>query len=193
MVMRNLSRNKIATCVVVSALIFCLTARSTLNAADPNVKLSPRSHSLVEDLFQHARGLAHALHERPFEERSQSEYLRILDAYNQVIRLNSDPYFSAESLARRAELQREMADATGDGALYAQAIESFRRMVAERPHSALVGDALISIAQIYEENLQDLDGAAAAYRELIQYFPSSVLAREARAVQAGVTRRATLP
>ncbi|MCI0490053.1 MAG: N-acetylmuramoyl-L-alanine amidase [Blastocatellia bacterium] len=180
--MRKLPRNKIATGVVVSVLIFCLTARSTLNAADPDASLSNRPRSLVEDLFQHARDLAHALHERPYDSRSRSEYLRILDAYNQVIRLDSDPYLSATSLARRAELQREMADATGDGALYAQAIESFRRIVAERPHSAFVGDALINIAQIYEENLQDLDGAAAAYRELIQYFPTSVLAREARAV-----------
>ena len=180
--MSKLPRNKLATGVVVSALIFCLTARSTLNAADPNASPANRSRSLVEDLFQHARDLAHALHERPFEDRSRSDYLRILDAYNQVIRLDSDPYLSAESLARRAELQREMADATGDGALYAQAIESFRRIVAERPHSTFVGNALISIAQIYEENLQDLDGAAAAYRELIQYFPDSVLAREARAV-----------
>src|SRR5262249_15970138 len=38
--------------------------------------------------------------------------------------------------------------------------------------------------QIYEENLQDLDGAAGAYRELVQYFPDSILAREGRAVLA---------
>ena len=59
-----------------------------------------------------------------------------------------------------------------------------RNIVLEHPRSAFVGDALMGIAQIYEESLQDLDGAAAAYRELISYFPSSVLAREARAVLA---------
>jgi N-acetylmuramoyl-L-alanine amidase len=88
----------------------------------------------------------------------------------------------AESLTRRAELLREMADATGDSALYQQAIEAYRSVVGEHTHSAFVGEALTGIAQIYQENLQDLDGAAAAYKELISYFPSSVLAREARAV-----------
>src|SRR6185503_11210788 len=86
--------------------------------------------------------------------------------------------------ARRAELLREMADANGDSALYKQSIEAYRDLVVEHPRSAFVGDALIGIAQIYEESLQDLEGAAAAYKELISYFPSSVLAREARAVLA---------
>ena len=81
-----------------------------------------------------------------------------------------------------SELLREMADATGDSALYQQSIVAYSSVVTEHPHSAFVGDALIGIAQIYEENLQDLDGSAAAYREMISHFPSSVLAREAGAV-----------
>jgi N-acetylmuramoyl-L-alanine amidase len=155
-----------------------------LNAADPEVSASRRPGSLAESLFDYANNLGRALHERPLEERSAGDYRAALDAYGQVIRLNTDNYYSAESLARRAELQREMADATGDSALYQQAIESYRRVIIHHPQSAFVGDALVSIAQIYEESLQDLDGAADAYRELIRYFPDSVLAREARAVLA---------
>src|SRR6185295_8430805 len=111
-------------------------------------------------------------------------YRKALDAYCQVTRLNTDTHFSAESLMRMAELQREMADAANDSALYQQAIATFRRIIVEHPQSTFVGDALTGIAQVYEENLQDLDGAAAAYRELIAHFPSSVLAREAGAVLA---------
>jgi N-acetylmuramoyl-L-alanine amidase len=168
----------------VFALVFCLTVRPVLNAADPDSSLSRNPGSLADRLFRYASDLGRALHERPLEERSADDYRRALDAYGQVIRLNTDNYYSAESLARRAELLREMADATGESSLYQQAIEAYRSVVIEHPHSAFVGDALISIAQIYEENLQDLDGAAAAYKELISYFPSSVLAREARAVLA---------
>jgi len=169
---------------VVFALVFCLTVRPVLNAADPDSSASRNPGSLADRLFRYANDLGRALHERPLEERAASDYRRALDAYGQVIRLNTDNYFSAESLARKAELLREMADATGDSALYQQAIEAYRSVVAEHTHSAFVGEALTGIAQIYEENLQDLDGAAAAYRELISYFPSSVLAREARAVLA---------
>ena len=182
--MRRPTRNKLVIDAFVFALVFCLTARPILNAADPEVSASRRPGSLAESLFDYANNLGRALHERPLEERSANDYRTALDAYGQVIRLNTDNYYSAESLARRAELQREVADATGDSALYQQAIESYRRIISDHPQSAFVGDALINIAQIYEESLQDLDGAAKAYRELIHYFPDTILAREARAVLA---------
>ena len=180
--MQRAGRNKLIVSVTVFAVVFCLTVRPVLNAADPSLTSSSTPASLADKLFRYAGDLGRSLHERPLEERSASDYRRALDAYGQVVRLNTDNYFSAESLARRAELLREMADATGDSVLYQQAIEAYRSVVAEHPNSAFVGDALIGIAGIYEENLQDLDGSAAAYRELIAHFPSSVLAREAGAV-----------
>ena len=182
--MRQLVRDKLIFNGVVFALVFCLAVRPVSNAADPETSTSHSTRSLAEDLFQYAGQLSRDLHDRPPEQRSWGDYRRALDAYGQVIRLNTDNYFSAESLARRAELLREMADATGDSALYQQAIETFRGVIAEHPHSAFVGDALISIAQIYEENLRDLGGAANAYRELTVHFPDSILGREARAVLA---------
>ncbi|HXF39134.1 MAG TPA: N-acetylmuramoyl-L-alanine amidase [Blastocatellia bacterium] len=176
-------RYKLMASGIIFALVFCLTVRPVLNAADPESS-SKASNSLAERLFRDASDLSRAMHERPSDERNANDYRRALDAYGQVIRLNTDNYFSAESLARRAELLREMADGNGDSALYQQAIESYRSIIVEHTHSSFVGDALMGIAQIYEENLQDLDGAAGAYRELISYFPKSVLAREARAMLA---------
>ena len=170
--------------VVICAVVFCLTARPILNAANPAERPARKTGALAESLFDYADQLSRALHERPLEARSLGDYRRALDAYAQVVRLNADNFFSAESLAARAELQREMADVSGDAGLYQQAIESYRRLVSEHPHSAFVGQALVNAAQIYEENLQDLDGAAGAYRELISHFPDSILAREARAVLA---------
>ena len=177
-------RYKVIVSGVVFTLVFCLTVRPVLNAADPESTASRTPGSLAEKLFRYSADLGRALHERPLEERSASDYRRALDAYGQIIRLNTDNYFSAESLARRAELLREMADVTGDSAQYKEAIEAYRSLITEHPHSSFVGEALIGIAQIYEENLQDLDGAAEAYRELVSHFPTSVMAREARAVLA---------
>jgi N-acetylmuramoyl-L-alanine amidase len=176
-------RNKLIADGVICVIVFCLTARPILNAANPE---SParKTGALVEGLFDYATQLGRALHERPLEARSRRDYRRALDAYAQVIRLNADNFYSAQSLIAGAELQREMADVGGDAALYQQAIESYRRVVIEHPNSAFVGEALVNIAQIFEENLQDLDGAASAYRELTRYFPDSILAREARAVLA---------
>lgn len=180
---RKLQRQLSASAVVV-ALVLCLSARQPLNAAYSSNSNASAPRSLAEDLFRRANELSATLHGKPLEERAQGEYLRALDAYSQVIRLNTDNHFAAEALMKRAELQREMADGSGDSALYQQAVETLRQIVREHPHSAFVGDALIAIAQIYEENLQDLDGAIGAYRELVEYFPASVMAREARAVIA---------
>lgn len=182
--MRRPVHDKVIFRCVVFALVFCLAVRPVLNAADPKSSPSHSSRSLAEKVFQYATNLSRDLHDRPAEQRSAGDYRRALDAYGQVIRLNTDRYFSAESLARRAELLREMADVTGDSALYQQAIEAYRNVISDHPNSAFVGDALISIAQIYEESLQDLDGASNAYRELVAHFPASVLGREARAVLA---------
>lgn len=180
--MQRPGRQKFIINVIVFALAFCLTVRPSLNAADPESAGGRGPRSLSESLFLHAKDFSRALHERPLEERSSTDYRRALDAYNQVIRLNTDTFFTAESLLKMAELQREMADATGDSALYQQSIETLRRIVVDHPQSSFVGDSLINIAEIYEENLQDLDGAARAYRELIEHYPNSVMAREARAV-----------
>ncbi len=177
-------RDKVIFDGVVFALVFCLAVRPVLNAADPESSSFHNSLSLAEDLFQYAGTLSRDLHNRALDQRSRSDYRRALDAYGQVIRLNTDRYFSAESLARSAQLLREMADVTGDSALYEQAIETYRSVIADHPHSAFVSEALINIAQIYQENLQDLDGAANAYRELAAHFPESILGREARAVLA---------
>jgi N-acetylmuramoyl-L-alanine amidase len=176
-------RNKLIANAVICAVVFCLTARPILNAANPESH-ARKTGSLAESLFDYAHQLSRTLHERPLEERSLADYRHALDAYAQVIRLNADTFSCADSLAERAELQREMADVTGNAALYQQAIETYLCIVNEHTHSAFVGEALVNIAQIYEENLQDLDGAASAYRELIRYFPDSILAREARAVLA---------
>ena len=181
--MQLTGRNKFITGGFVFTVVFCLTVRPVLNAADPD-RSSRAEASLADRLFGCASDLGRALHERPFEERSESDYRRALYAYGQVIRLNTSNHVSSESLIRSAELLREMADAKGDSALYQQAIEAYRSVVVEHPNSAFVGDALIGIAQINEENLQDLEGAAEAYKELVSYFPASVLAREANAVLA---------
>lgn len=177
-------RDRLIAKGVVLAVVFCLTARPALNAADGVNAGAGKPRSLAEELFTYASGLSRSLSDRASEERSLADYRRALDAYDQVIRLNTDNFYSTESLAKSAELLREMADESNDSALYQQAIQAYRRVISEHPRSAFVGDALISIAQIFEENLQDLEGAASAYRELIDHFPKSVMAREAEAVLA---------
>jgi hypothetical protein len=93
-------RYKLMASGIIFALVFCLTVRPVLNAADPESS-SKASNSLAERLFGYATDLARALHERPSDERNANDYRRALDAYGQVIRLNTDNYFSASRVASR--------------------------------------------------------------------------------------------
>lgn len=154
-----------------------------MNARDSaEVFSDPGLDSRAESLFRSATELIHLLQDRPLDSQAARDYRKALDACNQVVRLGGSSRLSAESMARAAELTRRMADASGDNQLYRQSIETFRKIVEHYPDSNFVSSSLVSIAQICEENIQDLDGAAAAYEEINRLFPLSVMAREARAV-----------
>src|SRR5215471_19248649 len=186
--------------VVLMALLFGTAPKHTADLGDPAFK-----HNIVgageasgeglegelvdappfqRDLFQAATELSRSLHERSLESRTGSDYRQAIDAYDTVARMGADERLAARSLARAADLMREMADAAGDYTHYNRATENFRKIIQQYPQSSYVGYSLISIAQVYEESLQDLDGAASAYRDLINHFPQSVLAREAGAILA---------
>src|SRR4249920_531070 len=76
-------RYKVIVSGVVFALVFCLTVRPVLNAADPDSSASRNPGSLAEKLFRYANDLGRALHEQPLEDRAPSDYRRTLDAYGQ--------------------------------------------------------------------------------------------------------------
>jgi N-acetylmuramoyl-L-alanine amidase len=180
-------RHKLLVDGLIVGLLFWIAPRPGTRAPDADlVARESRSArggpSLAESLFASATELDQSLRGQPTESRTASEYRHAIDAYAMVVRTGIDPDLSAESLAHAADLMREMADGSGDYALYRQAIEAYRKVISEYSQSNLVAYSLLSIAQINEENLQDLDGAAAAYSEIVRHFPKSVMGREAHAV-----------
>jgi N-acetylmuramoyl-L-alanine amidase len=192
-------RNKLTVDLVLLMVFSCAAPRPTANAPDlngqdtaligiseasgePGGDYLASSSPLARNLFLSAVELDRALHERPMETRTKGDYLRVIDGYAMVNRVGTDERLAGESLWRAANTMREIADTMGDYGLYRKAIKTFHQIIDEHPRSNYVGEALLGIAQICEENLQDLKGAAEAYRAIVGYFPNSVLARESRAV-----------
>lgn len=177
------SRCRVALSIIGLTLVVCLTVRPTLNAGNAGDLTALVNHgSASEAQFLLATDLTRPLHDHQSESSGVQGYRHAIDAYEQVARIGDDPQLCAQSLARAAELTREMADLSGDSSLYQESIERYRKLIIEYPDSNLIGGALTSVAEMYEENLQDLDGAAGAYSELARRFPSSVISREALAV-----------
>ena len=75
--MRKAGRDKVSASVVVFVVVFCLTARPTLNAADPDTSLSRGPSSLVRELRDHADNLNRELHNRPLDQRGSQSLIVI--------------------------------------------------------------------------------------------------------------------
>lgn len=164
---------------VLAALVVWVSA--SVSPALRAGRLEAHDLSLPERIFATAAAEEVRLKETPFEERTPELYPRVIDLYRQVTESATTADLQDRALVRMADLTREMALRTGDASQYLAAIDIYRRLVIKRPDSPYVGEALVAVARIYEYELQDVDGALAAYREISRRFPSSVSGREAAA------------
>jgi len=171
------SRRTIPAALAALVIAFWVSLEPALHAA----RVQEREPSLAERIYSAASEGERALRGRAFDERDPAEYPRVVDLYRQVTETAAGSPLADRALVRMADLTREMAIRTGDASQFGEAIDTYRLIVTGRPGSPYLGDALVAIAQIYEYELQDVDGATAAYRELQRRFPGSVAGREAAA------------
>lgn len=173
----RLSRKAIPAVLVALALGFWTSIEPALHAG----RVEAHDLSLPEQIFADGASAEARIKQRPFEERSPEEYPRAIDLFRQVTELGGNADLRDRARMRMADLTREMALRTGDARFFEQAIDIYRQLVIDRPDSPFLGEALVSIAETYEYELQDIDGATAAYRDLARRFPQSVSGREAEA------------
>lgn len=173
----RISRQAIPAVLVALAVGLSVSVEPALRAG----RVEARDLTMPERIYASAAAEEAALKALAFEERSPDVYPRVVDLYRQVTETAADPALQDRARVRMADLTREMALRTGDASQFAEAIDVYRALVITRPESPFVGEALIAIAQIYEYELQDVDGATAAYREIARRFPRSVSGREAAA------------
>ena len=63
---------------------------------------------------------------------------------------------------------------------YSDAIEAYKRIIAESPESFLLDIALMKLGTTYDDALRDPLQAAGAFQQLLERFPNSIYAGEAR-------------
>ncbi|MGI9104537.1 MAG: N-acetylmuramoyl-L-alanine amidase [Terriglobales bacterium] len=130
--------------------------------------------------FEKAERMREALNGRAASERTRRDYKRVLDAYQSV-------YFTAPtsnkadvSVVAVAELWAEMGRQFRDQKASQSAIEQYEFLRREYPGSRYRVQALFTIAQIYEDDLEDAAQARAGFEEFLKRYPHSDLAGEAR-------------
>lgn len=162
---------------------FRLSAAALL-AIFPFVSAAARVHhndTWSRDQFARAERMREALNGRPADERSRSEYQRVIDAYRRV-------YFGAPasskadpSVVATAELMVEMGRQFDDNRILRGAIEQYRFLRKEYPGSKYRFDALFTIGEIYKDDLGDPEEARATFENFLHRYPRNHLADDSAA------------
>ncbi len=172
-------------CLRMLALVLVLAALLPATAeAGPQRGKSKRgqlARQQAERQFESARRLRQALEAQPTAQRTRSEYGGVIDAYWRVYRISPASPRAHEALNAMAQLKTDMGRIFEDRAILQDAIRQYEFLRREYPGSRHRWNALITVAEIFRDDLGDTSQAREAYREFLRLYPGHQLAGAARA------------
>ncbi len=170
-----------------------------LLAALPGLPAYARTHRSVShhneawarDHFAAAERMHEALNGRPLADRTRHDYQRVLNAYRTV-------YFGAPASSKAdpsavavAETLVEMGRRFEDDKILNEAVAQYKFLRKEYPGSKYRFDALFTIGEIYNDDLNDPVQARAAFQEFLHRYPHNRLVDDAQQAIAEIDRQAT--
>jgi len=158
-----------------------LTLAVALALAQPALAISTaQKRQVAASQFETAERLRESLNGRPAGERTRREYQRVIDAYRRVYFTSPISSKADASVAAVAELLAEMGRALGNPKVSQAAITQYEFLRREYPGSRRRVEALLTIGQIYRNDLEDNEHAKATFEEFLKRYPRSRLADDAR-------------
>ena len=140
--------------------------------------------------FASAERMREALNGRPPGERARRDYQRVLNAYRNV-------YFGAPtstkadpSVVAVAETLVEMGRRFDDETILKSAIAQYKFLRKEYPGSKYRCDALFTIGEIYQDDLNDPEQARGTFQEFLKRYPHNRLAEDAQQAVIELDRQA---
>src|SRR5207244_7668077 len=130
--------------------------------------------------FSRAGHMREALNGGPIADRSRHEYQRVIDAYRRVYYGAPTSTKADPSVVAVAELMVEMGRRFDDDDVLRSAIGQYEFLRREYPGSKYRCDALVTIGQIYKDDLGDPGRARATFQEFLRRYPHNRLADDAR-------------
>ncbi|MFB3815853.1 MAG: N-acetylmuramoyl-L-alanine amidase [Terriglobales bacterium] len=142
----------------------------------------------AREQFAIAERMREELNGRPVEERSRRDYQRVTDAYRRVYYTAPGSNKADAAVVAVAELLAETGRRFNDNKSLQAAIGQYEFLRREYPGSKYRVDALFTIGQIYQDDLNDREQAKAAFQEFLTRYPRSHLAADAKAAIAELER-----
>ncbi|MBZ5596748.1 MAG: N-acetylmuramoyl-L-alanine amidase [Acidobacteriia bacterium] len=139
-----------------------------------------------------AERMREALNGRPSSERTRREYSRVINAYRRVYYGSPTSSKADSSVVAVAELQVEMGRRFDDDGILRSAIAQYQFLRREYPGSKYRFDALFTVGEIYQDDLNDPARARTTFTEFLRRYPRNHLAEEARQALAQPVQQASL-
>jgi N-acetylmuramoyl-L-alanine amidase len=181
---RRICQAVIGTAVVLFAL--CSPARDT-----------QQSRQLARAQFETAERMREALNGKPSTQRTRREYQQLGDAYRRVYYLSPGSSKADSSVVAVAELLLQQGRSFNDEKALRAAIAQYEFLRHDYPGSKYRFDALFTIGQVYQQDLDELDKAKQTFQEFLKRYPRQRLAMQARdaiqEIDAEVSRRSRRP
>jgi N-acetylmuramoyl-L-alanine amidase len=181
---RRICQAVIGTAVVLFAL--CSPARDT-----------QQSRQLARAQFETAERMREALNGKPSTQRTRREYQQVGDAYRRVYYLSPGSSKADSSVVAVAELLLQQGRSFNDEKALRAAIAQYEFLRHDYPGSKYRFDALFTIGQVYQQDLDELDKAKQTFQEFLKRYPRQRLALQARdaiqEIDAEVSRRSRRP
>jgi len=131
--------------------------------------------------FNRAERLHEALEGRPEQQRTRLQYEHVLDAYRAIYHGDPASPKADASIAAVADLLAEEGRVFQDRKAFRDAIGQYEFLRHQYPASRFRFSALLTEAEIYQRDFNDLPHAKAAYQNFLRLYPQNALAVEARA------------
>jgi len=181
---RRICQAVIGTAVVLFAL--CSPARDT-----------QQSRQLARAQFETAERMREALNGKPSTQRTRREYQQVGDAYRRVYYLSPGSSKADSSVVAVAELLLQQGRSFNDEKALRAAIAQYEFLRHDYPGSKYRFDALFTIGQVYQQDLDELEKAKQTFQEFLKRYPRQRLALQARdaiqEIDAEVSRRSRRP
>ncbi|MCI0354915.1 MAG: N-acetylmuramoyl-L-alanine amidase [Acidobacteria bacterium] len=162
------------------ALLLPASAEARLERR-PSKRKVASSRQQAQAQFESAELMRRTLEVLPTASRTRSEYRRVIDAYWRVYRISPASPRAHEALNAMAQLKTDMGRIFDDRGILEDAIEQFEFLRREYPGSRYRWEALLTVAEIRRDDLEDAARARGAYQEFLRRYPDHKLAGVARA------------
>ncbi len=129
--------------------------------------------------FQRAQTLEGKLESRLGGRREESDYLKVVAAYQRVEHTAPVPALVAPSLLEMGRLYRQMGQLF-DSAYFGKSLAAYQTLIRRYPRSRLVPEALYDAARLEQRPLGNRDQARKFLARLVTKYPSSDQADTAR-------------